>query len=92
MFTDTTSGEDTKSDARASTSNKNAPSSYRLAAHQYMVAKNQGLIAGPSTRTRALKITKVSQAASTDSEVTVDYMSDSAPPPRKRRCRHRTIL
>ena len=92
VFTDTTSGEDTKPDASASTSDKSAPSSYRLAAHRYMVAKKQGLIAGSSTRTRALKITKASQAASTDSEATVDYMSDNAPPPRKCRHWHRMIL
>ena len=86
VFKDATSGEDTKPDVRASTSDKSAPSDYRLAANQYMVAKKQGLIEGPRTRTRALKITKTSQATSTDSGATVDYMSDNAPPPRK--CRH----
>ena len=56
-----------------------------------MVAKKQGLIEGPRTRTRALKITKPSQVTSTDSEATVDYMSDNAPHPRKHRCQQRTI-
>ena len=57
-----------------------------------MVAKKQGLIEGPRLRTRALKITKTGQTTSTDSEATVDYMSDNAPPPRKRRCRQKTVL
>ena len=51
VFTDTTSGEDTKPDEKPGTSDKSAPSGYRLAAHQYMVAKKQGLIEGPRTRT-----------------------------------------
>ena len=88
---DATSGEDTKPEARASTSDKSSPSGYRLAAHQYMVARKQGLIDGPRTRTQALKITKASQAISTDSEATIDYMSDNAPPPRKHRHRHKIV-
>ena len=91
VFMDATSGEDTKPNVMASTSDKSSPSGYRLAAHQYMVAKKQGLIEGPRTRTRALKITKPSQVTSTDSEATVDYMSDNAPPPRKCRHQQRTI-
>ena len=83
VFMDVKSGEDTKPDEKARTSNKSAPSGYRLAAHQYMVAKKQGLIEGPRTRTQALKFPKTRQATSTDSEATIDYMSDSAPPPRK---------
>ena len=83
---DATSGEDTKPDEKSGTSDKSAPSGYRLAAHQYMVAKKQSLIEGPRTRTRALKFPKTRQATSTDSEATIDYMSDSAPLPRK--CRH----
>ena len=51
VFKDAISGEDTKPDVRASTSDKSAPSDYRLAANQYMVAKKQGLIEGPRTRT-----------------------------------------
>ena len=42
VFKDAPSGEDTKPDVRASTSDKSAPSSYRLAAHKYMVAKKTG--------------------------------------------------
>ena len=48
---DATLGEDTKLDEKPETSDKSAPSGYRLAAHQYMVAKKQGLIVGPRTRT-----------------------------------------
>ena len=83
VFTDATSGEDTKPEVEVSTSDKSSPSGYRLAAHQYMVAKKQGLIEGPRIRTKASKITKASQATSTDSEVTVVYLSDNALPPQK---------
>ena len=51
VFTDAPLGEDTKSDEKPGTSDKSAPSGYRLAAHPYMVAKKQGLIEGPRTRT-----------------------------------------
>ena len=80
VFTDATSGEDMKPDEKPETSDKSAPSGYRLAAHRYMVAKKQGLIVGPRTRTRALKFPKTVQTTSTDSEATLDYVSDSAPP------------
>ena len=70
---------------------KSAPSGYRLAAHQYMVAKKNGLIEEPRTRTRALKFPKTVQTTSTDSEATLDYISDSAPPPRKCRRRQKTV-
>ena len=85
FFTDATSGEDIKLDKKPETSDKSTPSGYRLAAHRYMVAKKQGLIVGPRTRTRALKFPKTVQTTSTDSEATLDYMSDSAPQPRKHR-------
>ena len=91
VFTDTTLGEDMKPDKKLETSDKSAPSGYRLAAHQYMVPKKQGLIAEPRTRTRALKFPKIVQTTSTDSEATLDYVSDSAPPPRKPRRRQKTV-
>ena len=50
-----------------------------------MVAKKKGLIEEPRTRTRALQFPKMVQTTSTDSEATLDYMSDCAPPPRKRK-------
>ena len=83
VFIDATLGEDMKLDEKPETSDKSTPSGYRLAAHQYMVAKKQGLIVGPRTRTRALKFPKTVQTTSTDSEATLDYVSDSAPLPRK---------
>ena len=89
VFTDATSGEDATPSEKQKTSKKSAPSGYRLVAHKYMVAKKKGLIEEPRTRTRALQFTKVVQTNSTDSEATLDYMSDSAPPPRKRRWQHK---
>ena len=56
-----------------------------------MVAKKKGLINEPRTRTRALQFKKVNQTNSTDSEATLDYMSDNAPPPRKRRRRQKIL-
>ena len=56
-----------------------------------MVAKKQGLIVGPRIRTRALKLPKTVQTTSTDSEATLDYVSDSAPLPRKRRRHQKTV-
>ena len=91
VFMDATSGEDTKPDKKPKTSDKSAPSGYRLAAHRYMVAKKKGLIEEPRTRTQALKFPKTVQTTSTDSEATLDYVSDSAPPPRKRRRRQKTV-
>ena len=85
VFTDATAGEDSKTEKSANILDRSAPSGYRLAAHKYMVAKKKGLIEGPRTRTRALKITKKSQETSGDSEETIDYLSDSAPPPKKRK-------
>ena len=91
VLTDATSGEDTVPSKNQKTSNKSAPSVYRLAAHQYMIAKKKGLIDAPRTRTRALQFKKVSQTTSTDSEATLDYMSDNAPPPRKSRRRQKKV-
>ena len=91
VFMDTTLGEDTKPDEKPGTSDKNAPSGYRLAAHRYMVVKKQGLIEGPRTRTQALKFPKTVQTTSTGSEAILDYMSDSAPPPRKCRRHQKTV-
>ena len=48
-----------------------------------MVAKKQGLIEGPRTRTRALKITRTKQESSDDSDATLDYQSEVSPPVRK---------
>ena len=76
-------GEDNKPDEKPGTSDKSAPSGYRLAAHWYMVDRKQGLIEGPRTRTRAIKFPKAVQTTSTDSEATIDYRSDSALLPRK---------
>ena len=91
VLTDATSGEDMVPSKNQKTVNKSAPSRYRLAAHQYMVAKKKGLINEPRTRTRALQFKKVSQTNSTDSEATLDYMSDNDPPPRKRRRRQKIV-
>ena len=53
---------------------KSALSGYHLATHKYMLAKRQGLIQGPTTRTRAMKITKPDPVSSVDSEATEDYV------------------
>ena len=84
-------GEDAQPDKKPGTSDKSAPSGYRLTAHRYMVARKQGLIEGPKTRTRAIKFPKTVQNTSSDSEVTIDYRSDSAPPPRKCRKRQKPV-
>ena len=91
VFTDATSGEDTIPHEKPKTSSKSVSSGYRLAAHQYMVAKKKGLIEEARTRTGALQFPKTVQTTSTDSEATLDYMSDSAPPPRKPRW-HKKIV
>ena len=55
---------------------KSTPSGYRLAMHKYMLAKRKGLIQGPVTRTKALKITKtkIEPTSSIDSEATEEYV------------------
>ena len=58
VFMDATSGEDAKSEPQTEAIDKSSPSGYRLAAHHYMVARKQGLIQEPRTRTCALKIEK----------------------------------
>ena len=64
---------------------KSAPSGYRLATHRYMLAKRKGLITGPATRTRALKITKKEPSSSIDSETTEEYVE----PPEKKKCKRK---
>ena len=64
---------------------KSAPSGYRLATHRYMIAKRKGLIQGPLTRTRALKITKTEPVSSIDSEATEDYVEPTEPIKHKRK-------
>ena len=58
---------------------KSAPSGYRLATHKYMLAKCHGLIQGPTTRTRAMRITKLEPVSSIDSEATEDYVEPTEP-------------
>ena len=82
---DATSGQETVPVPQTSQPDKSSPSGYQLAAHQYIVAKKQGLIQGPRTRTLALKIEKKSQSSSTDSEATIDYEKE---PPRVSGRRH----
>ena len=85
VFSDAMSGEDSVLDPKVQKSDKSSPSGYRLAAHKYMVAKKQGLIEGPRTRTRALKITKTNEVSSEDSDATVNYETEDRPPTRKRK-------
>ena len=89
MFTDATFGEETVSDPKVLKSDISSPSGYRLAAHRYMVAKKQGLIEGPRTRTRALKITRTKNVSSDDSDATVEYETEETPPARKCKRVHR---
>ena len=69
---------------------KSAPSGYRLATHKYMLAKHQGLIQGPLTRTRALKITKTEPTSSIDSEATEDHAEPTEPIKRRRKTKRPT--
>ena len=50
-----------------------------------MLAKCQGLIQGPVTWTRALKITKTEPVSSIDSEATEDYVESTEPIKRRRK-------
>ena len=85
VFTDATSGEEGHRDSKpASPQDKSTPSGYRLAAHRYMVAWKQGLLPGPSTRTRELKIDKDKGLTSMDSDATIDYDYERIPVTRKR--------
>ena len=92
VFMDATSGEDAKTESQTEATDKSSSSGYRLAAHRYMVARKQGLIQGPRTRTHDLKIEKTKQILSTDSEATVDYKPDSATPSRKWKPRKRKTV
>ena len=83
MFLDATSGDDSVLDHKVQRTDKRSPSGYRLATHKYMVAKKQGLIEGPRTRTCALKITKKNNSSTEDSDATVDYETEDRPPTRK---------
>ena len=58
VFMDAKSGEDAKTESQKEATDKSSPSGYRLAAHHYMVARKQGLIQGPRTRTHDLKMEK----------------------------------
>ena len=71
---------------------KSAPSGHRLATHKYMLAKRKGLIKGPATRTRALKITqtKIEPTSSIDSEATEEYVEPPVVRKRKRKTKKTT--
>ena len=62
----TTDEEDKCQDTGEAT--KSELSGYRLASHRYMLVEKRGLISGPAVHTRALKITKLEQETSADSE------------------------
>ena len=64
---------------------KSAPSGYRLATHRYMLAKREGLIQGPTTRTKALKIEGSKKDNSAESDATIEYTDEPTPRKRKRR-------
>ena len=82
---DLTSEEEILSDSdKMNKPAKSAPSGYRLATHRYMLAKCKGLIQGPTTRTKALKIEDSKKDNSADSDATIDYTKE---PKRKKRKR-----
>ena len=64
---------------------KSALSGYRLATHEYMLAKHLGLIQGPITRTKALKIVKTESLSSVDSEAMEEYIETTQPTKRRRK-------
>ena len=85
---DTTTEEDEFSVSESEHMNvpsKSAPSGYRLVTHKYTLAKCSGLIQGPATRTRVMKIPKPEPVSSIDSEATEDYLDPPAPAKRKRK-------
>ena len=87
-----TSEEELLSDSdRMNKPAKSAPSGYRLATHRYMIAKRKGLIQGPTTRTKALKIDNNKKDNSADSDATIEYIDEPKPPKRKRRSRSGSI-
>ena len=69
---------------------KSAPSGYHLATHKYMLAKCHGLIQGPTTQTRAMRIAKLEPVSSIDSEATEDYAEPTEPIKRKRKSKKPT--
>ena len=69
---------------------KSAPSGYHLATHKYMLAKHHGLIQGPTTRTRAMKIAKLEPVSSIDSKATEDYVEPAEPVKHKRKSKKPT--
>ena len=69
---------------------KSAPTGYRLATHKYMLAKHHGLIQGPTTQTRAMKIAKPEPVSSIDSEATEDYVEPTEPVKHKRKSKKPT--
>ena len=83
---DLTSEEEILSDSdKMNKPTKSAPSGYRLATHCYMLAKRKGLIQGPTTRTKALKIEDSNKDNSVDSDATIEYTEEPKPQKRKRR-------
>ena len=69
---------------------KSAPSGYHLATHKYMLAKRHGLIQGPTTRTRAMKIAKPEPVSSIESEAIEDYVEPTEPVKHKRKSKKST--
>ena len=81
-----TSEEEVLSDTdRMNKPAKSAPSGYRLATHRYMLAKCKGLIQGPTTQTKALKIEGSKKDNSAESDATIEYTDETTPRKRKRR-------
>ena len=83
---DLTSEEEILSDSdKMNKPAKSAPSGYRLTTHRYMLAKCKGLIKGPTTRTKALKIEDSKKDNNADSDATIEYTEEPKPQKRKRR-------
>ena len=77
-----TSEEEILSDSdRMNKPAKSAPSGYRLVTHRYMLAKRKGLIQGPTTRTKALKIEGNKKDNSGESDATIEYTDQPTPVP-----------
>ena len=55
-----------------------------------MLAKHPGLIQGPTTRTRAMRIAKLEPVSSIDSEATEDYVEPTEPIKHKRKSKKPT--
>ena len=83
---DLTSEEELLSDSdKMNKPAKSAPSGYRLATHRYMLAKRKGLIQGPTTQTKALKIEGSNKDLSADSDATIEYTEEPKPQKIKRK-------